>query len=475
MAAMGSQAFEPDGDKAMAETQAQTQAPGSTASGAAQTLAESEAFAVGYHAYLWGYVYVKSMLLRDEATHPDYKAYAPVNALHVHTELAKPGFTDFTPNIDTLYGLGWLDLSNGPVLMQVPAMGERYWTVQATDAALNCAEYVGRRMRSKPGLYAYCHSGWSGKLPPGVHRIDVPTHTVFIQLRTVVDPGVAGDIEAVAALNARIRFEPLNPGPVLAAPVHTPPRDPKNTAPHFHSLDFFALLNEAVTRDNVVPGEEAVAAQFAALGIGPGQRFDLARLNAAQQRGLQAGLEAAFARMAGYLAQGAEQIGGWSFLFNLGRYGHDFLARAVTACYGYGANEPVEATYPFTVLDAERRPLDGANRYRIRIAADRLPPVDAFWSITMYSRPENQLVDNPIDRYNIGSATPGLVWGADGSLEIAVQHAAPAAGTNWLPAPAGPFWMILRMYQPRPQVLTRQYAPPAVERLIDSFTTTRRP
>ncbi|MFO1269207.1 MAG: DUF1214 domain-containing protein [Rubrivivax sp.] len=123
---------------------------------------------------------------------------------------------------------------------------------------------------------------------------------------------------------------------------------------------------------------------------------------------------------------------------------------------------------------AEHRPLDGANRYRIRIAADRLPPVDAFWSITMYSRPENQLVDNPIDRYNIGSATPGLVWGADGSLEIAVQHTAPAAGTNWLPAPAGPFWMILRMYQPRPQVLTRQYAPPAVERLTDSFTTTRR-
>ncbi|MFO1269208.1 MAG: DUF1254 domain-containing protein [Rubrivivax sp.] len=236
----------------MAETQAQTQAPESTASGAAQTLAESEAFAVGYHAYLWGYVYVKSMLLRDEATHPDYKAYAPVNALHVHTELAKPGFTDFTPNIDTLYGLRLARPQQRPhVLMQVPAMGERYWTVQATDAALNCAEYVGRRMRSKPGLYAYCHSGWSGKLPPGAHRIDVPTHTVFIQLRTVVDPGVAGDIEAVAALNRRIRFEPLNPGPVLAAPVHAAARPEQ---PHFHSLDFFALLNEAVTRDNVVPG-----------------------------------------------------------------------------------------------------------------------------------------------------------------------------------------------------------------------------
>lgn len=433
-------------------------------------LAEHEAFAIGYHAYLWGYVYVKSMLLRDEATHPGYHAHAPINSLRVHTTLAKPGFTDFTPNNDTLYGLGWLDLGNGPVLMHVPAMGERYWTVQATDAALNCAPYVGRRCGSGPGLYAYCRRGWSGTLPPGAQRIDVPTSTVFIQLRSAVRTGVPGDIEAVAALHGRFRFEPLVAAPAAAAPLHTPPRSPKNTAPHFHTLAFFALLNEAITRDNVVPGEEAVVAQFAPLGIGPGLRFDEARLGDAQRRGLQAGLEAAFARLTSYLAGGAEQIGGWSFIFRLGQYGHDFLARSTTACFGYGANEPAEASYPFTVIDSRGRPLDGASRYRIRFAEDQLPPVDAFWSITIYTRPDNQLVPNPIARYSVGSETPGLVHDADGSLTIGVQHAAPgddAARTNWLPAPSGAFWLVLRMYQPRPQVLTRQYAPPPVERVGD--------
>lgn len=442
-----------------------SQAP-STPSDAAALLDEHEAFAIGYHAYLWGYVYVKTMLLRDEATHPDYAACAPLNALCVHTELAKPGFTDFTPNNDTLYALGWLDLSRGPVLMHVPAMGERYWTVQASDAALNCAAYVGRRMGSKPGVYAYCKRGWQGALPAGAQRIDVPTDTVFIQLRTAVRPEIAGDTEAVAALNRGFQFEALNPAP-RQAPRHTPPRSPKNTAPHFHTLAFFALLNEAITRDNVIPGEEAVAAQFAPLGIGRGLSFDEAKLSEAQKKGLLAGMQAGFARLTSVLTRGGQQLGGWRFVYELGQYGHAFDLRGATACFGYGANEPVEASYPFTVVDAGGQPMDGSRRYRIRFAKEQLPPVDAFWSITMYTRPDNQLVANAIDRYNVGSITSGLVYAADGSLEICVQHDAPqdaAARANWLPAPAGAFWLILRMYQPRAAVLERRYAPPAVQR-----------
>lgn len=444
----------------------QTPAPGRAAEAAA-ALAEQEAFAIGYHAYLWGYVYVKTMLLRDEAIHPDYAAYAPLNGLRVHETPAKPGFTDFTPNIDTLYGLGWLDLAPGPVLMHVPTMGPRYWTVQATNAALNCAEYVGRRMGTGAGTVAYCRPAWRGALPAGAQRIDVPTNTVFLQLRTAVRPDVAGDIEAAAALNKQFRFEAMGTTSA-SSPVHTPPRNPKNTAPHFHTLDFFSLLNEALSRDNVVPGEEAVLAQFAALGIGAGQSFDATRLSQPQRKGLQAGISAGFARLTAYLMSGGEQVGGWRFVTRLGQYGHDFVARGATACFGYGANEPAEASYPFTVLDDTGQPLDGTRRYRIRFAPGQLPPVDAFWSITMYTRPDNQLVANPIDRYNISSETPGLLYGADGSLEVVVRHAAPdSAGerANWLPAPAGAFWLILRMYQPRAQVLELLYTPPAVERI----------
>ncbi len=443
-------------------TQTSTPARGTEA---ATTLAEQEAFAIGYHAYLWGYVYVKTMLLRDEATHPDYHAYAPLNTLRVHDTLAQPGFTDFTPNNDTLYGLGWLDLGPGPVLMHVPAMGTRYWTVQATDAALNCAEYVGRRVGTGAGLVAYCRLGWQGALPAGARRIDVPTKTVFLQLRTAVRPEVAGDTEAAAALNRQFRFEAMG---VTSAntPAHTPPRDPKNTAPHFHNLGFFSLLNEALRRDNIVPGEEAVLAQFAGLGIAAGLSFDETRLSEPQRLGLLAGIQAGFARATAFLASGGEQVGGWRFVTRLGQYGHDFVARGATACFGYGANEPAEASYPFTVLDSAGQTMDGTRRYRIRFAPGRLPPVDAFWSITMYTRPDNQLVANPIQRYNVSSETPGLHHGADGSLEIVVQHAAPASsgeGANWLPAPAGAFWLILRMYQPRAEVLELRYTPPAVE------------
>lgn len=435
----------------------------------ASELSEREAFAIGFHAYVWGYVYVKTMLLRDEATHPDYQAYAPVNTLRIHETLAQPGFTDFTPNIDTLYGLGWLDLGPGPVFLHVPPMGDRYWTVQATDAALNCAKYVGRRMGTGPGLVAYCRLGWRGELPIGAQRIDVPTKTVFLQLRTAVQSEVTGDTEAAFALNCQFRIEALG-APSTDAPSHTPPRDPKNTALHFHNLDFFALLNEALGRDNIVPGEEAVLAQFASLGIGTGQAFDAARLTDLQRQGLRAGIKAGFERLTAFLHGGGERVNGWRFVTCLGQYGHDFVARSATACFGYGANEPVEASYPFTTVDDVGRPLDGSQRYRIRFPPGRLPPVDAFWSVTMYTRPDNQLVVNPICRYNISSVTPSLELSADGSLEIAVQHAAPASSSeraNWLPAPSGPFWLILRMYQPHTEVLELRYAPPNVAHIAN--------
>lgn len=431
-------------------------------------LDEREAFAIGFQAYLWGYVYVKSMLLKEEATHPAYHGYAPVNCLRCHESLAKPGFTDFTPNVDVLMGLGWLDLSQGPVLLHVPAVSDRYWSVQVTDYALNSAEYVGSRMNSGAGVYAYVHRNWKGRLPPGVKRIDVSTDIAMIQLRTLVRPEVPGDVERGVRINKKFKLEVLNKKAMFTATLADAVlRSPKPAAPAFHSIEFFALLNEAVTKSDVLPGEEFVLAQFSSVGIGKGLTFSPESLKPAQRRGLQAGLEAGFKRLTVHLSKSAERLGDWNFNYRLGQYGTDYVTRSLTACFGYGPVEPCEALYAYVLNDGSGEPLLGTNRYRMRFGKGAMPPADAFWSITIYSRPDNQLVSNSIDRYSISSMTAGLDTGRDGSLEVFIQEQKPRGikARNWLPAPQGNFWLILRIYIPQKSVLDRKYIPPNVVRV----------
>lgn len=428
-------------------------------------LDEHEAFSIGFQAYLWGYVYVKSMLLKEQATHPAYQGYAPVNSLRCHESLAKPGFTDFTPNVDVLMGLGWLDISLGPVLLHVPAMDDRYWSVQVTDYALNSTEYVGSRMESGAGVYAYTHHNWKGRLPTGAKRINVATNTAMIQLRTLVRPDVPGDVEAGVRLNQQFKLEPLNrKASHTATPVDAPLRNPKPSSPAFHTLEFFALLNEAINKDQILPGEEFVLAQFASMGIGRGLAFSPDALSPAQRLGLQSGLEAGFTRLTAHLSKSAERLGDWHFNYRLGQYGTDYITRASAACFGYGPVVPGEALYAYVVTDNSGEPLLGTNQYRIRFSKDAFPPVQAFWSITIYSRPDNQLVANPIDRYSISSVTAGLHFERNGSLDITIQDQRPkgSKAKNWLPAPQGNFWLILRMYIPQDSVMERKYVPPNV-------------
>lgn len=433
-------------------------------------LLEEQAFAAGFDAYTWGFIYVKSMLLRDEATNPNYRAYTPINSILVQSTLAKPGFTDFTPNNDTLYGLGWLDLSQGPILMTVPESDGRYWVMQATDYGLNSLEYVGSRVKSESGTYAYARADWEGELPAGVKRINSNSDTVFLQLRTYVDQSVEGDLQKVVKFNRGFTFEPLNEHAIYpAVSPDTPIRDVKNTNPDLHSLKFFDLLNEAVTREAPLPGEEAVYAQFAKYGIGPGKTFDPEALSESQRRGLQAGIDAAANGLVLAVKERGRPIGGsWSAHFGVGQYGFDFEMRSMVAYVGYGGNEDIEAMYPVAFTDDKGQALNGGNRYRIHFEKDSLPPVDAFWSLTAYTLPNNQLVENELQRYNINPSTKGLRYGNDGSLDIYLQHDRPAGDkvSNWLPVPEGNFWLILRMYNPRQEVLDGEYqAAPFVEKI----------
>ena len=434
-------------------------------------LAEQEAFVLGYQAYVLGAVYARSQILMEKDTNPGAPLHAPLNQFNVYPGLATPGAAiDFTPNNDTVYGLAWLDLSQGPVLLTIPQVPQRYWTVQATDWALNTFSYIGKRVHSLAGTYAYVPPGWQGELPAGVARIESPTNGVFLQARTVVQPEVEADIAPVVAQLKTYHLQPLDPQakyPLITP--GTPVPNPKLNNPLWQSLEFYSLLNRAWTFGGVRAQDRPLLAQFAPLGIGPGLTFDPQALSEAQRRGLQRAAEVAFERVMLHGQENGRMRSGWRFANNLGRYDENRLLASAIGLMGYGANIADEALYLPAFYDHEDQPLVSNRRYRIHFAADQLPPVNEFWSVTLYSIPENQLKANPINRYAIGDRTPGLQRNADGSIDIWVQQERPQDPTaNWLPSgDTGQIWMVLRLYGPQSAALTGTYAPPPVQRLDD--------
>lgn len=433
-------------------------------------LAEAEAFALGYQAYVTGAVYARSQILMEKDIHPKAALNAPLNHFNVYPGLATPGAAiDFTPNNDTVYGLAWLDLRQGPVLMTIPKTPSRYWTVQATDWALNTMDYVGSRVGSKAGTYAYVPPGWKGKLPAGVTRIDCTTTGVFLQARTVVKPEVQADIAPVVAELKTYRLAPLNEtARYPAADPESPLPNPKLDNPLWQSLDFFTLLNRAWAFGGVREQDKEVAKLARALGIGPGLEFDPAKLTEAQRRGLLKAVKVGFNRVRFHARENGELRNGWRVATNIGAYGDNRLFASTVGMVGYGGNTAAEAMYLPTFMDANGEQLQGGRRYRIRFAADNLPPVDAFWSVTLYDLATNQLVANPINRYAIGDRTPTLQREADGAIVLTLQAERPTdehAAANWLPTGSGPFWVILRMYVPKAQALQGRYTPPVIERL----------
>ncbi len=433
-------------------------------------LAEAEAFALGYQAYVTGAVYARSQMLMEKDIHPKAPLNAPLNTFNVYPGLATPhSAIDFTPNNDTVYGLAWLDLRQGPVLLTVPEVSGRYWTIQATDWALNTFNYVGSRVESKPGIYAYVPPSWQGKLPQGVGRVEATTTGVFLQARTVVKPEVAADIAAVVAQLKTYTLAPLEEAAkFMRIDAASPVPNPKLDNPVWQSIDFFNLLNRAWAFGGVRAQDSEVAKLASLLGIGPGLNFDPAKLSEAQRRGLTKAAQVGFKRVVFHRNENGELRNGWRYATNLGGYDDNRLLASTVGMVGYGANRAEEAMYLPAFTDTQNEPLSSEHRYRIRFTADQLPPVNDFWSVTLYSLGDNQLRENPIDRYAIGDRTPTLERNADGSMDIHVQRDKPEgnATNNWLPSGKdGAFWLIMRMYGPQAKASSGAYVPPGIERL----------
>ncbi|WP_018906196.1 DUF1254 domain-containing protein [Variovorax paradoxus] len=367
-----------------------------------------------------------------------------------------------TPNNDTLYTNAWLDLGDGPLVIDVPDTAGRYYVLGLLDFFTNPFAHLGQRLTGTAARsFVVTPPGWRGPLPaafdaPGA-RIEAPTRWLWIIGRLLVDG--PQDVPAVNALQDGFVVRTLadwQAGRASAPRAFDPACDPK--APL--TADHFAAQVNAALRDNTPPaGDAALLARYAALGIGPGAGM----LDDGQRAALQAALDTVLPRLR-EAQSGRTTASGWVQMPLVeGSFGEDHLARALVALKYIGMLESREATYPMAWHDVAGEALTGQRRYTLRFAPGAMPPVEAFWSLTMYDTRDYMLVDNPIDRYAIGDRTPGLRPDADGGLTLHIQHARPegeAAQANWLPAPEGDFYLCLRAYVPRAELLDGHYLLP---------------
>ena len=398
----------------------------------------------------------------------------PLNQLVSVAKLADPSTrTVVAPNNDTAYSVSRLDLSSGPLVIDVPDTRGRYYVLQLMDAYTNVFGYVGRRTTgTKRGSFAILPPRFRGALPTGLRSIRSPTRLVWLLGRTLVD-GPA-DIPAAKAVMAGYSLTPLT---VWASgrrntPIvldDFPPRLARLVVPK--GLAFYDALGENLREDPPPRRDRCALRAFAAVGIGRGRRPS-AEIGSPLLRGALRAATHSGSRLIDRAVDRADRYSrrrnrGWLLPgAYVGRFGRNYLARAVVTRVGLGANTREEALYPIAFRDSKGRRLTGRHRYVVRFRRRELPPVRAFWSLTVYDR-EGFLVRNPIDRYSVGDRTRGLHRGRGGSLTLYVQHSAPAGRrrSNWLPAPRGRFRLMLRLYEPRRSALTGRWRPPPVRRV----------
>ncbi|MDM0026494.1 DUF1254 domain-containing protein [Variovorax saccharolyticus] len=360
-----------------------------------------------------------------------------------------------TPNNDTLYTNAWLDLSEGPLVIEVPDMGERYWTLGFLDMWTNPFAYAGRRTTGNRAQRLFVHGPqWTGTVPEDMVEIAAPGGDVWIIGRILVDDDAA-DLARVAQLQQQFSILRAQDLQAAARVADTQMDGRKTETPEAHA--YRAMVDAAWAR-NPAPQED----------------HDTPSLWHRALRVAEPRLQQALGEVCQALREDAQPSdigGGWSVPMAIRTdWGRQFALRARVARNLIGALGIEEAMYPVAEVDHQGRPLDGAHRYTLCFPPGAGPQVDAFWSLTVYRKSDCLLVDNPIDRYSIGDRTQGLHWDADGGLRIAIQHAAPSEPrdrANWLPAPPEPFYLTLRLYQPRQAHLDFLYAYPPLVRHAD--------
>ena len=359
-----------------------------------------------------------------------------------------------TPNNDTPYSWAWLDLRREPWVLSVPEVpSDRYYVFQWVDLFTYNFAYVGPRTTgNKAGHYLLAGPGWNGQTPPGIDKVFKSETDLVVTLGRTALNGPS-DVKHVIAIQNQYKLTPLSSFEHTAAPpepqaVIYPQWDEDKAT----SIDFIGYLNFLLQFTQPPnPSEAELMQRFAKIGIAPGKPFDASKLDPAMRDALTRGVSDA------KQALGAAEK---STTSSFGLFGsredlkNDYMTRAVAAAMGIYGNTKEEAVYVGYRVDADKKPLVGAQPYVLHFEKKDLPPAKFFWSMTLYDLPARHLVANPIDRYSIGDRTKGLKYGADGSLDLYVQNESPGKDkeSNWLPAPVGPYTLIMRIYGPETAV-----------------------
>lgn len=442
----------------------------------AAALTPAEATALGTEAYVYGYPLVTMEMTRRVMTNVEQPVGTRAPMGHLIRMRAYPTakFRDVTaPNADTLYTTAWLDVGAEPWIMSLPDAHDRYYLMPMLDGWTEVFEVPGKRTTgTRAQVYAITGPGWKGTLPPGVVQYESPTSLVWL-LGRIYCTGTPEDYEAVHAMQDAISLVPLSsygkpytppPGKVdPAIDMKTPVRDQVNA---LDAAAYFGMLAALMEANPPAAADAPMVAKLAKLGIVPGQPFDITKLDPAAADALRAVPKPTFAKILAYFDEAGRNENGWVFTTRTGIYGTDYLNRAMITAIGLGANRPEDAVYPASERDAQGQPYDGNKRYVIHFAKGELPPVKGFWSLTMYDE-QMFFVDNPLDRYTL-SARDALQANADGSVDLYLQHEhpGPEKEANWLPAPAGRFVPMLRLYWPKdtpPSILDGSWRVPAVK------------
>ena len=460
-------------DDPIAQAVQQDKASGVAAPGLAETKAIAE------EAFIYGLPIVMNYAVMNEfvvdKNSGQYKA--PFNTISNEARVFTYKDTAVvTPNSDTPYSMLWLDLRAEPMVISVPAVDRsRYYSVQLTDGNAYNYGYIGSRATGvEAGNYLVAGPDWKGETPAGIRKIFQSTTPFALTIfRTQLFD--ADDMPNVVKVQAGYKAQPLSAFLKQPPPPAAPAIDfvPATTAGI--KENFYEYLDAALQYVPVSDEDRAIRAKLATIGVGPGKSFDFKDLSPEHKAAMLLAMKEGDDKVTEYLASGMKDINGWkvgSLFGDRAFYNGDWLKRAAAAKGGIYGNDAVEAMYPMTRSDAKGEPLDGSkHNYTLTFPAGQLPPVNAFWSVTMYDGKTQLLIENPIGRYLVNSPMlPGMKKNADGSLTLHIQKDSPgkALESNWLPAPNGPIYLVMRLYWPKdtpPSILpagSGDWQPPAV-------------